>query len=423
MNTVDPTPWSLFTKVAFRFIFIYFLLYIFPFNNLEDVFDWSLKIFINTWDWLITWLGENILQVSITTKGVGDTTWEITRLFIIGVISLTGTVIWSLLDKDRISYSGLSIWFFIIIRYYLAINLLAYGFAKVIKMQFPGIEPYQLVMPIGRLNPMALLWVFMGHSYAYNVFTGLAEVIGGFLLFFRRTTLLGALFAIGVLSNVVMLNFSYGVFVKLVSLHLLIMAILLIIPNASRLLNFFLLNKEIKAQSEVIRFNQKWKKTIYTILKSTFIVYMTLLLIIIPIKHIRLHGDHLVKPPLYGIYNVQSFVYNADTLPPLTTDSIRWNQIIVNYERNEVETGVALVRYMNDIRKWFFFQPDTLQKEIIFYPIEDTINTSKLNYFTDSVIFYLFGNIQEDCVYIIINRLDENTFRLLNSQFKWANND
>ena len=40
---------------------------------------------------------------------------------------------------------------------------------------------------------MGILWKLMGHSYGYNLFTGLAEAVPAALLFWRRTTTVGAL--------------------------------------------------------------------------------------------------------------------------------------------------------------------------------------------------------------------------------------
>lgn len=45
----------------------------------------------------------------------------------------------------------------------------------------------------------------------YAMFTGFGKSIGAFLLFFRRTTTLGALILIAVLSNVALLNYVFDV--------------------------------------------------------------------------------------------------------------------------------------------------------------------------------------------------------------------
>src|SRR4030095_1955546 len=34
------------------------------------------------------------------------------------------------------------------------------------------------------------------------------------------------------------------------------------------------------------------------------------------------------RPPLFGIYQVDRFVRNGDTIPPLKTDSTRWERVV-----------------------------------------------------------------------------------------------
>ncbi|MFY9224894.1 MAG: hypothetical protein WAQ98_19635, partial [Blastocatellia bacterium] len=69
----------------------------------------------------------------------------------------------------------------------------------------------RLIQPFGDASPMGLAWTFMGASYSYNFFAGMGEMLAGFLLIFPQTATLGALVAIGVISNIVMLNFSYDI--------------------------------------------------------------------------------------------------------------------------------------------------------------------------------------------------------------------
>ena len=99
--------------------------------------------------------------------------------------------------------------------------LLSYGFAKVYKTQFPEPSLIRLLQPLGSFSPMGLAWTYMGFSEAYNMYTGMLEVLGGLLLIWRRTTTLGALLVAGVMSHVVVMNFTYDIPVKLLSMHLL----------------------------------------------------------------------------------------------------------------------------------------------------------------------------------------------------------
>ncbi len=81
----------------------------------------------------------------------------------------------------------------ILLRFAVGSALIGYGVAKIIKTQFPFPGVDTLLEPYGEASPMGLLWTFMGFSTGYNIFVGLSEAGGGVLLFYRRTTTLGAL--------------------------------------------------------------------------------------------------------------------------------------------------------------------------------------------------------------------------------------
>ena len=66
---------------------------------------------------------------------------------------------------------------------------------------------------------------------------GVVELLGGVLLTCRRTRLLGALVVLGVMANVVMLNFCYDVSVKLHSSHLLAMTLFVAAAGLRRLVD------------------------------------------------------------------------------------------------------------------------------------------------------------------------------------------
>src|SRR5262249_24545008 len=131
----------------------------------------------------------------------------------------------------RIAYPRLWELLRIYVRYALALILIGYGLAKVVKTQFQAPSGVRLLEPFGQSSPMGLLWTFMGFSTAYTFFAGASEVLGGVLLLWRRTTTLGAMVSAAVLFHIVMLNFCYDVPVKLYSAHLFLMAVLLLLPD------------------------------------------------------------------------------------------------------------------------------------------------------------------------------------------------
>ena len=163
------------------------------------------------------------------------------RAYLITALALAAavTLVWSVIDRRRRDYRRAHGWFRIYLRYLLAAVMLSYGLAKIIPVQFPQPSLVQLITPLGEFTRMRLLWLSMGAAPAYVVFTGLCEVTGALLLFSRRTSTLGALILAGSLTNVLVLNLAYGIGVQLnVSMYLL-MALVLLAPDARRLMDVF----------------------------------------------------------------------------------------------------------------------------------------------------------------------------------------
>lgn len=134
--------------------------------------------------------------------------------------------------------------------YILSFFLLKYGVDKLLQFQFYAPEPNTLFTPLGMLSKDILFWSSMGTSSSYNTFMGLLEVIPAFLLLHHRTRLLGGLIALGVLVNVLAINFSFDITVKLLSMYLVIVSIYVISPFLKKLYAFFILQTESSIKSE-----------------------------------------------------------------------------------------------------------------------------------------------------------------------------
>lgn len=246
-NGAQGQEWTPVQRGLFRLLFVYLVLYFFPLPYPEGLLYPAgvASLFDKPWQILVTWVGAHILHLHTTViedQGISDGLYDYVRLLCIAVLSVAIATIWSLMDRRR-NYRALHAWTRVWLRYVLGIVLLDYGLIKVIKLQFPDPGMGLLATPFGELTPNHLLWSFMGFSKGYTFFAGAGEVVAAFLLFFRRTTTLGALIAVAVLSNVAMLNFSYATFVKVLSLHLLLISFFLIAPDFRRLANLFLLDR------------------------------------------------------------------------------------------------------------------------------------------------------------------------------------
>lgn len=102
-------------------------------------------------------------------------------------------------------------------RWYVFVFLNVYGFGKIIGGQFyrPGRMPPEVAAtPIGEAAAFDLAWSFMGYSFAYILFIGVAEMAGAFLLLWERTKLLGVAVLVPIMVNIVIFDVifldSYG---------------------------------------------------------------------------------------------------------------------------------------------------------------------------------------------------------------------
>jgi hypothetical protein len=135
------------------------------------------------------------------------------------------------------------------VRFFLAMMLFSYGFAKVVPLQFAPPSSFRLALQVGDMSPMGLLWTFMGFSTSFQIFAGAIEVLAGLLLTTRRTTLLGALVAIAAMTHVFALNMCFDVPVKLYSFNYLLMAIFLAAPDLPRLIRVLVLGEAAPAKA------------------------------------------------------------------------------------------------------------------------------------------------------------------------------
>lgn len=414
--------WTAGRKIAIRFFFLFFVLYIlFNPNGVLPGIDGLFEIYIQPFHQLIPWIGKNILHlpydITVFTNGSGDTTYDYVVILFIAVTALAGCLLWTLLDRRRTSFNQLYYWLTVIVRYYAAFTMLTYGFVKVFKLQFPSPSLTRLLQPYGESSPMGLAWTFMGYSKGYNYFTGYAEVLGGVLLLFRRTATAGAIVTMIVMGNVMAMNYSFDIPVKLLSTMIVIMCIFLLEKDFIRLIHFFFLNKPTAAPNTAAPpIRKKWLRYSLVTLKVLLLGYTFLSIGYGSYSALSQYGDAAPRPPLYGIYDVSTFVRNNDTLPPLKTDSIRWNKLIISYN------GGATVKLINDSTRRYVFKPDTVARKIIMYPVTDTSYKAALTYtIPEKDIYEIRGRYKTDSLYIRLKKFDLNNFLLVKRGFNWIN--
>ncbi|HET7433372.1 MAG TPA: hypothetical protein VFN10_01530 [Thermoanaerobaculia bacterium] len=364
--------WSLATRVAFRFAFVYLILYNFPviFTLVEATQPIAEKI---DGYWLVivkpVALAVFGAKAELFPTGSGDTTFSYVLVFVMAAIAAMATLIWSILDRRRANYAKLYVWLRVIVRYSLAVAMVSYGAAKVIKMQFPDPTLDRLVQPLGDMSPMGLLWTFMGFSKPYNIFTGAAEMLGGLLLTTRRTTLLGALVTAGVMANVAMMNFAYDVPVKLYSTQLLLMALFLTLPDLQRLANFFVFNRATEPTVLAPK-TWRWLPIVRTLLVALFVITS----LRDAHKYMLTRQSWTAASPLQGIWSVDELSVDGVAHPPLTTDHARWRRLIVNGGQS------MLIQNMDDTRKRHMIRDDVKEHMLWIFAGHEDKRPAKLTY-------------------------------------------
>lgn len=312
------TRWSPERRAAFRFLFVYAVLFLAP----------GIELIAEP---LVPWVGKHLLGIDrvISTEhtGSGDRTFDWIFLLCVVVSTIVGGAVWCIVSRraryDERLYAGLRI----ALRYVLALTMLGYGFAKVFLLQFQVPGPYRLVQTYGDSSPMGLLWTFMGSSPAYTMFTGFAETVGGVLLLSRRTTTLGALVVMGVMTNVVMLNFCYDVPVKIHSTHWLLIAVLLAAPDVRRLVDVLWFHRPTTAVQLRPPFATPRRRRMWLVAKSLVVTLMLGSAIVPSFMMWRQMRNGELEP---DVYEVETFRKNGALHPPLVTDPERWRRLAIS---------------------------------------------------------------------------------------------
>jgi len=420
-NYTGYVNWGLKNKIALRFFIIFFVLLAFPFMIdayipvLSKAFDWYYDIYKTA----VPWFGEKILHTTYIDPGDfygGDTLFSYVMIILLFIVAFTGAAIWSIIDQKPRNYNHLLYWFTLSIRYYLALIILMYGFGKVIQTQFPYPNLFKLNQTFGTQLPMGLLWSFMGFSKSYNFFTGMAEVVGALLILFRRTLTIGALILVTVLSNVVMLNFCYDVSVKLYSSLELTMAMFLAGLDYKRLLNVFFKNKTALPLVEFKPFSKPTYFFISRIIKWLLIVYVLFYNYKENAAYLASTAEITKKQPLRGIYDVEIFVLNNDTIAPLTTDTIRWRKLIIEYPNR------AQIKLMNDSTRGYTVTLDNTGKSLVLMRNGDTLQKNYFKVVKHNINLLQFkGNWKTDSLTVTLKKMDENKYLLNSRGFNWIN--
>jgi hypothetical protein len=268
---------------------------------------------------------------------------------------------------------------------------------------------------------MRFSWLFIGYSAPYQIFSGVMELVAAFLLLYRRTVTLGVMVATGVFINVLMLNLCYDIPVKLYAMHLTLMSLFLLVNEFDRIFRFFVLHTSAPEGSIYnYPFTKKWQRIIRWVIKTGFVLLLgyTFYGTWEEAQQSKTVAEH--KDLKSGVYDVTTYVLNKDTLPALLTDTLRWQDFII--EKNgmgSINTHDTLFRKRYG-RGYFVFTADTMQPVIHFKKLaQDTTDIMTMYYKrTDSNTIQLWGYKHTDSLFVELKKSSRH-FQLAENQFHW----
>jgi hypothetical protein len=103
--------------------------------------------------------------------------------------------------------------------------MFVYGGAKVI--QFEGAS--EINKTVSEMTGMELMWAFYGYSKSYAMTLGLFEIIGGTLILIKRTRIIGCLFTLTILVNVILQDIFFKVHIGALKAAILYLFLILMI--------------------------------------------------------------------------------------------------------------------------------------------------------------------------------------------------
>ena len=427
-RSMSPEPgaqirWSFAKRILFRFSFSYILLftftYLFLYNNTLPYFlsyipfvEGLARRYSDLSDFLVNRVGTAVFHADtrVPPNGSGDTTYNYVQVFCFLLAALAATAIWTLLDRKRANYVRLHEWLRVYVRFVLAFWMLEYGSVKVIPVQVARPSLDRLLQPFGDASPEGMFWTFMGVSMAYTIFSGLAEMVGGLLLVFRRTTLLGALVCIAVLTNVVMLNFCYDVSVKLFSSHLLALAVFLVLPDLGRLASLLVLNRKVEPVAIRPLFTRKWLVRGALVLRPVFAFGVAAFLLV---QSYEITRSRAAKSPLHGLWNVEEFVVDGQVRPPLITDEARWRRVVF-------DSPHVMAVLLGDSRERFHFELDSGAHALALTKRDDPGWQAALSYRRlEPQLLALEGTFEGQKIQARLRKTEEPRFRLVSRGSHW----
>lgn len=330
------TPqWTKGQRIAFRIAFIFFISICIP-NSTEwyDTvihIDWTHLNYRDLYDIArfgsgINFFGDHIFGSTL----LGYANWIIT----LGIAIVAG-LLWTLIVRrrhtQRLEYNTLYYWLRTIVRYRAGIGIIGFGFTKLLPVQMPYPGYGLLNTDFGDLTAQKIFWLSVGIVPWYQVFAGVIECLAGTLLFFRRTTALGAILLFGALGDIVYVNFAYDGGVHVYSSYFVLLASFLLVDTVPKIYNLLIRERPTVPTLHYPTF-APWLRFTRIGLKS--LTLFLFLGVLFWLQYVNFRYDPYKQPAvaglrtLRGLYKVSEFRLNNRVIPYSPADTTAWQEVV-----------------------------------------------------------------------------------------------
>ena len=279
-------------------------------------------------------------------------------------------------------------------------------------MPFPFLT--RLLEPFGNFSRMGVLWSSIGASHSYEIYAGSAEVFRGIMLLIPGMTLLGASASLIVSSYVFVLNMTYDVPVKLFSFHLILMALVLLLPDFPRLTNLYFLNRAVGPSTQPKLFRTRRANRIAAACQILIGMWILGMNVYGSWQGWKEFGGGRTKSALYGIWNVDQLSFDGQIRSPLLNDYGRWRRVLFDFPTS------ASFQRMDDTLASYGAAIDASQNTLTLTKGSD--KTWKANFHfqrpaQDQLI--VDGDMDGRKVHMQLQLFDRNKFLLVNRGYHW----
>lgn len=419
--------WKSYEKIIFRIFFIYFFIQAVP-------LDWKFYQQLFAINWSQLHYGDIFNLAHYQSQFFSGAQTYANWAIVLG-ISLLGAAAWSYIDRNRErDYNYLYYLIRAIVRYRLAIAIIAYGFLKFFPLQSPYPSLSNLNTDYGDFNRWKLFSLSLGIVPGYESFLGLVEIAFGLLLFYRKTASISAFLILIFTGNVFVSNIAYEGGEEVYSLYIISLALFILAYDIRRIFNLLILQKPTAPNKYKPAFTVPWQKYARLTLKVGVILFFVVL------YGFKTRSGYHDDPYQYpqakglegweGIYNVREFTINDQSVPYSPGDPQRWKDVVFEkWNTISIRSNRPVILdstntdhiYTDDVartyelegsagRHYYSYDVDPAKQELVLHNRNKNYKgeTLRLHYLKEGDHITLKGtNHNNDSVQVILDKIDK----------------